>query len=193
MRGRLFGLALLIAAAARFSAPVSASEVALGTSGGIYTAPVQVNRSVTRQLLIDPGAGAVVIPVSVLRLLVRNGSVTGDDVIGIGTAQLADSSLYLIARVRLRELRIGDAIVPNVVAAVSPALTQPLLGQSFLRRFASVTFDNRRQTLILSNDAATATAQPPTTARRPPYPSYPPAGPLSGGGSPPVYRPGYGR
>jgi hypothetical protein len=76
---------------------------------------------------------------------------------------------------------------------VSPALKHPLLGQSFLRRFASVTFDNRRQVLILSDDAAAPVAQAPATTLIAPYPSYPATGPFSGGGyAPPAYYQGYG-
>ena len=30
------------------------SEVALGENGGVYTAPVQINRSVTLEFLVDP-------------------------------------------------------------------------------------------------------------------------------------------
>jgi len=194
MRSRLMRLAVFVALVCQLPAPLRASEIPLGTNGGIYTVPVQINRSVTMQFLVDPGAGVVVIPVSVLRELVRNGTVTEGDVIGIGTAELADSSLYLTARVRLRELRVGDIVVSDVTAAVSPGLSQPLLGQSFLRRFASVTFDNRRQMLILSDGAAAPIAQAPAAAWVAPYPSYPAATPYSGGGySPPAYYPGYGR
>jgi hypothetical protein len=99
-----------------------------------------------------------------------------------------------MARVRLRELRIGDAIVHDVTAAVSPALTQPLLGQSFFRRFASVTFDNRRSVLILSAEALAPIPQAAATVWAAPPASYPGAGPYSGGGyGPPAYYLGYGR
>lgn len=188
MRYGLIGLAIFAAATSTFALGARASEVALGTEGGIYTVPVQINRSMTLQFLVDPGAGVVVIPVSVLRALVGNGSVTENDVIGLGTAETADSSTYLTARVRLRELRIGDTVVPDVTAAVSPALSQPLLGQSLLRRFASVTFDNRRHVLILSEEGSGAVAQSPSAAWVAPYPAYPPATPYSGGGyAPPAY------
>ena len=195
MRAKLIGLAVFAVLACQFPVPTRAAEVALGTSGGIYTVTGEINRSVSAQFLVDPGAGVVVIPLSLLRNLVRNGTVTDNDVIGIGTAQLADSSLYLTARVRLRELRIGNAAVADVTAAVSPALSQPLLGQSFLNRFAAVTFDNRRHVLILSDEAVAAARQAPATAWTPPgYPSYPAAGPYSGGGyAAPGYGPGYGR
>jgi hypothetical protein len=195
MRYKLIALAVFTVFVSQLSIPIRASEIPLGTSGGIYTVPVEVNRSGVMQFLVDPGAGVVVIPISVLRNLIRNGTVTEDDVIGIGTAALADASLHLTAKVRLRELRIGDAIVHDVTAAVSPALTQPLLGQSFFRRFASVTFDNRRQVLILSDNAPAPVPQAPATAWAAPYSSYPGAGPYSGGGyyAPPAYYPGYGR
>lgn len=191
MRYRLIGLALSLVLVAAVSSPLSAAEVALGTSGGIYTVPVQVNGSVSMEFLVDPGAGVVVIPLSVLRYLVRNGTVTDNDVIGVGAAETADRSLYLTARVRLAELRIGDMIVRNVTAAVAPGLTQPLLGQSFLRRFPAVTFDNRRHVMILSEDPAVA--QAPWPGWQTPYPSPPPAA-LSGGGyGAPDYRPAFGR
>jgi clan AA aspartic protease (TIGR02281 family) len=193
MRFKLLGLAVFTALGCQFPVSLHATEIPLGMSGGIYTVPVQVNRSIAMQFLVDPGAGVVVIPVSVLRQLVRNGTVTQDDVIGVSTAELADASLYLAARVRLRELRIGDIVVPNVTAAVSPALSAPLLGQSFLRRFASVTFDNRRQMLILSGEIPVQAAQPPP-AWAAPSSAYPALGPDSGGGyAAPTYGPGYGR
>ena len=195
MRHRLIGLAVFIALICQWPLSLQAAEIPLGTSGGVYTVPVQINRSIAMQFLVDPGAGVVVIPLAVLRELIRNGTVTDDDVIGLGTAELADRSQHLMARVRLRELRIGDMVVHDVTAAVSPALSQPLLGQSFLRRFASVTFDNRRGVLILSAEAAALTPQAPATAWASPPPRYPGAGPYSGGGyyAPPAYYPGYGR
>jgi hypothetical protein len=194
MRHKLIGLAVFIAFICQSFISLRAAEIPLGTTGGIYTAPVQINRSVAMQFLVDPGAGVVVIPLAVLRELIRNGTVTEADVIGMGTAELADRSMHLMARVRLRELRIGDAIVRDVTAAVSPALSQPLLGQSFFRRFASVTFDNRRGVLILSAEAAAPIPQSPPAGWAAPPASYPGA-PYSGGGyyAPPAYYPGYGR
>jgi hypothetical protein len=194
MRHKLIGLAVLIAFICQSPLSLRAAEIPLGTTGGIYTAPVQINRSIAMQFLVDPGAGVVVIPQPVLRELIRNGTVTEGDVIGLGTAELADRSLHVMARVRLRELRIGDAIVRDVTAAVSPALSQPLLGQSFFRRFASVTFDNRRSVLILSAEASAPIPQSPAAVWAAPPPSYAGAGPYSGGGyGPPAYYPGYGR
>ena len=164
-----------------------ASAVQLGESGGIYTVPVEINRSVAAQFLVDPGSAVVVIPRSILRALVLNGTVTDNDIVGASIAQLADSSLYEAVHVRLRELKVGDTVLHDVVAAVSPALTQPLLGQTFLGRFASVTFDNQRHLLILNGAGGGANSQYSAAVRT--APMYPPA--YSGGSG--AYQPNYWR
>jgi clan AA aspartic protease (TIGR02281 family) len=165
------------------------SEIPLGESGGVYTVPVQVNRSVTLQFVVDPGAAIVVIPRSVLRELVANGSVTQTDVVGLSIAELADSSAYQAIQIRLRELRVGDKVVRDVLAAVSPGLTYSLLGQSFLKRFASITLDNQRRVLILSDSGSAPAPQYPTNSW--PTPFYPPAAtaPPSAYGQPSYWAP----
>jgi len=159
--------------------PVSGSEVALGESGGVYTVPVQVNQSVTLNFLVDPGAAIVVIPRSALSRLIANGTVSQDDILGTSVAELADSSAYRAIQIRLRELRVGDNVARDVLAAVSPGLTYPLLGQTFLKRFGSVTLDNRRRVLVLSDSSSAAVSQYqyPSQYSTPsvPAPSYPPA------------------
>ena len=50
---------------------------------------------------------------------------------------------------RLRSLKVGDAFMENVVAALAPAEGSLLLGQSFLTRFRSWSIDNARQALVL--------------------------------------------
>src|SRR5258707_659522 len=126
---------LLMSAAAL---PSSATEIPLGTTGGIFTAPVEVNRSVTLEFLVDPGAAMVVIPANVFNSLVRNGTITQADIGRIGVAELADRSLYEAVQIRLRELRVGNAVARDVTAAVAPGLSQPLLGQTFFNRFSYV-------------------------------------------------------
>lgn len=173
MRYKPSTLAAILVVVSSLPTPMRAAEIPLGESGGIYTVPVQINRSVTLQFLVDPGSAVVVIPRSVLDSLVLNGTVTQDDVVGTGIAELADRSLYRAVRLRLRELRVGDQIVRDVIAAVAPALSQPLLGQSFLGRFSSVTFDNQRRLLILPGPGSAPVAQYPATPFPTPY--YPQA------------------
>ena len=152
------------------STPLRASEIPLGTNSGVYTVPVQINRSINLEFVVDPGAAVVVIPTSVFRALVTNRTLTQDDILGISAAELADRSSYRAVQVRLRELKISNTIVHNVIAAVSPELTLPLLGQSFLSRFSLVTFDNERHVLILSNSLV----MPQPRVSTPQVPGYAP-------------------
>ena len=161
--------ALLLSAVLLPLSSARASEVLLGQSGGIYTATGQINRSVTLQFLVDPGSAVVVIPRSVLDQLILNGSITQDDVIGISIAELADRSLYRAVQLRLRELRVGNSVARDVIAAVAPGLSHALLGQTFLGRFASVTFDNQRHVLILSDSALAAAPRYPGSPPNPPF------------------------
>jgi len=168
--------------------PAEAAEIPLGESGGIYTVTAQINQSVTAQFLVDPGSALVIIPRSILRALVLSGTLTQDDIVGASIAELADSSLYQAVHVRLRQLRVGDVVLRDVVAAVSPGLSQPLLGQTFLGRFASVTFDNQRHVMVLNGSSASSGYS--ATLRF--GPANPPAfyGPSIGYGQPNYWRSG---
>ena len=123
----------------------------------------------TLQFLVDPGAGLVVIPDTLYNGLVRNGTIAQADIGGIGIAELADRSLYEAVLIRLRELRVGNAVARDVIAAVAPGLTHPLLGQTFFNRFSYVTFDNQRHVLILPD---TPPQYPTMTPAMPSYPPY---------------------
>jgi hypothetical protein len=165
-----------------------AADIPLGESGGIYTVTAQIDQSVTAQFLVDPGSALVIIPPSILRALVLRGTMTQGDIVGASTAELADSSLHQAVHVRLRQLRVGDVVLHDLVAAVSPGLSHPLLGQSFLGRFASVTLDNERRVMILNSATSNANSGYAATAQV--GPAYPPA--LAGPTTPYSYYPYYG-
>ena len=154
-----------------------AAEVPLTVESGIYTVPVQINRSVTLAFLIDTGATAVTLPGKVVQQLISNGTIAEDDLIGTGTALLADQSSYRTEGFRLRELKIGNIVVSDVIAIVSPGIGMPLLGQSFLNRFALVMFDNQRHVLVLSERRANATPQTSITRPEGAFSTTPPSSP----------------
>jgi len=160
-------LAAYVISVVLLSSPLWASEVPLGTNGGVYTVPVQINRAINLEFVVDPGSAVVVIPVAIFRALVSNRTLMQTDILGISAAELANRSSFRAVQVRLRELKIANIVVPDVIAAVSPELTLPLLGQSFLNRFSLVTFDNERRVLILSGAAI-----PQPSVNNPQTPSF---------------------
>lgn len=137
-------ISLLVSSQAR------ADEIPLGSDGGVYTVPVVVNGSVKIPFIVDSGAAPVVIPEDVFRILVRGGTVSQSDILGTTMVRLADGSTQRRTRLRLREVRVGSHIAENVVATVTPQSGDPLLGQTFLSRFGTVSFDYQRRVLVLS-------------------------------------------
>ena len=82
-------------------------------------------------------------------MLVRTGTLTSDDFLGSQTYTLADGSTTPSQRFVIRSLRVGDRVLENVTGSIAPVQGSLLLGQSFLSRFNSWSFDNQRQVLIL--------------------------------------------
>jgi predicted aspartyl protease len=89
------------------------------------------------------------IPIDVYLVMARKGSVTPSDGRGTVTVMMADGSTHEERRVLIHELKVGDTIVTDVLATVSPIGSDPLLGQSFLARLGSYTIDNHRHVLTL--------------------------------------------
>jgi clan AA aspartic protease (TIGR02281 family) len=126
--------------------------------GGGYLIAGRVNDAVTVTFVLDTGASDVSIPENVARELERAGKPS--ESLGTGTYVLADGSKVRKRRVLLRELTVGGQTVSNVAASISASGSPPLLGQSFLSKFASWTLDNERNLLVLKTrgDASTTSA-----------------------------------
>lgn len=118
-------------------------------AGGIYSIPVRINRTLTLPFIVDTGATDVSLPADVALTLIRTGTIRDADFIGDQHYQLADGSTVKSARFVLRELEVGDQVVRDVTASLGNVEGVPLLGQSFLTRFASWTLDNERHALVL--------------------------------------------
>jgi predicted aspartyl protease len=131
------------------SAGVNEVRVPLKRDGGLFMAPVTINKSVTLNFTVDSGAADVTIPADVVSALVRSGAVAESDFIGRKTYLLADGSTVPSAVLMLRSLTVGGLTVENVRAGETPARGSLLLGQTFLARFKSWSFDNARRELVL--------------------------------------------
>jgi predicted aspartyl protease len=112
--------------------------------------PVAVNGLPPMDFLLDTGSTDVALPAEVVFTLWRTATVRSGDFIGNRTYVLADGRRLPSPTFRIRELRVGQHVIRDAVGSLSPALTTPLLGGSFLSRFASWRIDNQRNALILS-------------------------------------------
>jgi predicted aspartyl protease len=84
------------------------------------------------------------LPSGVFSTLRRTGTISDADVIGEQTDVLANGSKEKSVAFTIRSLRVGDKIVENVRGSVVSAQGSLLLGQSFLERFKSWSFDNTK-------------------------------------------------
>jgi clan AA aspartic protease (TIGR02281 family) len=125
-------------------------EIALEVGeGGGWRLPVLINQSLSVPFVLDTGAFSVQIPADVYSVMQRQGTIKPEDSRGTASVVLADGSTHKEPRFLLRNLKVGDKILADILATVSPTGTDPLLGQSFLDRLGRYTVDNQRHVLIL--------------------------------------------
>lgn len=124
-------------------------EVELVESGGTLTVPVVINDTIKLGFVLDSGASDVQIPADVAQTMLRSGTLDRSDFLGQRTYRLADGSTLPSYIFRIRSLRVGDVVVPNVTGAIAPPDGELLLGQSFLSRLTSWSIHNGKRVLAL--------------------------------------------
>jgi predicted aspartyl protease len=132
----------------RISANV-ANDVSLEFTGGIYVVPVTINGVLPLRFIVDSGAADVSLPADVFLTLVRTDTITKDDYIGMQKYRLADGSVVDSDRFYIRGLKVGNQTVRNIGGSIASVKSTPLLGQTFLSKFASWSMDNERHSLVL--------------------------------------------
>jgi clan AA aspartic protease (TIGR02281 family) len=137
------------------SAPGKADEVELIDHAGTFLVPVRVNGKLILDFVLDSGASEVQISDDVFRTLYRTGTISKADFLGTETYILADGSKVPSDRFMLHTLEVGNHTVNNVTATVGTVNSTLLLGQSFLTKLGSWTFDNERHILVLSDKSGT--------------------------------------
>lgn len=125
------------------------SIIPLREQAGTMVVPVLINGAIRLNFVIDSGASDVSIPADVVLTLIRAGTIDQSDFLASKTYTLADGSTVPSQTFRIRSLKVGDVEIRNVIASVGDVRGTLLLGQSFLRRFASWSIDNHRNALVL--------------------------------------------
>ena len=117
--------------------------------GRTFSVPVLINNTITLKFLVDSGASDVSVPADVVSTLLRTGTLTDSDFLGLQTYTLADGSKVPSQTFRIRSLKVGDRVMENVTGSVAGVNGSLLLGQSFLGRFKSWSINNADHTLVL--------------------------------------------
>jgi clan AA aspartic protease (TIGR02281 family) len=142
----------------------SAQDIQLERHGNSYMLPVRINDTISLPFILDTGAEELAIPADVALTLIRAGALSRDDFLGRSVYSLANGSEGVSERVIIREVQVGRYAVNNVTALVSPPTSEPLLGESFLSKFGTVTIDNNRLILTLTNPTSGGYVAPTSPA-----------------------------
>lgn len=117
--------------------------------GGTYEVACTVN-DLPLQFIFDTGASTVTISSVEASFMLKNGYLKTEDIKGRERFSTATGEIHEGSTIRLREIKIGDAVLRNVDASVVHNQQAPLLlGQSVLERFGIITIDNINSKLII--------------------------------------------
>ena len=109
---------------------------------GLYEIPCTINE-LPLKFFFDTGASSVTISSVEANFMLKNGYLKSEDIKGKEYYSVATGEIHEGTTIRLREIKIGDAILRNVDASVVHNQQAPLLlGQTVLERFGTVTIDN---------------------------------------------------
>lgn len=118
---------------------------------GIYKINININNSVNLDFVLDSGASVVLIPEDVFSVLVRNGTISKEDILGYKTFTIADGTSSKKPVFKIKSLTIGTITVNNIEATIGEKNSDLLLGQSFIQKFKSIKIDNASNQLIIEN------------------------------------------
>ena len=128
------------------------TEISMKRSpGGTFEIPCSIN-GLALQMIFDTGASDVTISSVEANFMFKNGYLAENDIRGKRYYQNATGEINAGTVIKLREVKIGDAVLKNVDASVVKNQQAPLLlGQSALERFGTITIDNVNNKLIIKH------------------------------------------
>ena len=108
------------------------NRIQMTKKNGVYTIPIKINNQ-EMEFILDTGASDVLLSSLEAILLIKQGSLTEDDVLGQEAYSMANGNIEIGTVVNLRQVQIGSKIIYNVRATVVDNIAAPLLcGQSAL-------------------------------------------------------------
>ena len=116
---------------------------------GTYEIPCSVN-GLPLKMIFDTGASDVTISSVEANFMLKNGYLSENDVKGKKHYMTASGDIHEGTILKLKEVKLGDAVLKNIEASVVHSQKAPLLlGQSVLEKFGTITIDNVNSKLLI--------------------------------------------
>lgn len=123
------------------------TKVSMRKEGGVYLVPITVN-GLNLDFIFDTGASSISLSSAEAMVMLKQGQITQDDIVGQQQFQDATGSVSVGMIVLLRTVQIGDITLENVEASIVDNIQAPLLlGQTALAKFGKVTIDYNHNTI----------------------------------------------
>ena len=131
------------------SSTADISEIPFTKESGVYKVKCQIN-GLPLHFVFDTGASDVTLSMTEASFMMKNGYLSGNDVIGSQRYMDADGDISVGTVINLKDVNIGGQTLKNVRASVVRNQKAPLLlGQSVLGRLGKIEIDNQKHVLII--------------------------------------------
>lgn len=132
------------------SEEVSATEVPFTKESGVYKVKCMIN-GLPLHFVFDTGASDVTISMVEATFMMKNGYLTGNDVVGNQRYMDANGDVSVGTIINLRDVDFGGQSLTNVRASVVRNQKAPLLlGQSVLGRLGKIEIDNGKNVIKIT-------------------------------------------
>lgn len=137
----------------KFQNNFAQNTIVMEYSNGVYLIPCLVN-DIPMKFVFDTGASEVMISSTEALFLIKNGSITEDDILGSNNYKTASGEIIKGTRIILKKIQINDLVLENVNAAVVHNNDAPLLlGQNVIKKLGKITIEDNLLTIQkLSNN-----------------------------------------
>lgn len=131
------------------SSTADISEIPFTKESGVYKVKCQIN-GLPLHFVFDTGASDVTLSMTEASFMMKNGYLSGNDVIGSQRYMDADGDISVGTVINLKDVNFGGQTLKNVRASVVRNQKAPLLlGQSVLGRLGKIEIDNLKRVLII--------------------------------------------
>jgi clan AA aspartic protease (TIGR02281 family) len=133
----------------KISSTADISEIPFTKESGVYKVKCQIN-GLPLHFVFDTGASDVTLSMTEASFMMKNGYLSGNDVIGSQRYMDADGDISVGTVINLKDVNFGGQTLKNVRASVVRNQKAPLLlGQSVLGRLGKIEIDNQKRVLII--------------------------------------------
>lgn len=140
---------IIITALLMFASNMTIAQVTITMEqdGGVYKVPCVVNGA-KMKFIFDTGAATVCLSESMAEYLMDNDYISKDDIMGLGTSQVADGRIVDHVKINLRDIEIAGLHLQDVEAVVVEGQRAPLLlGQTAIQKLGRVSIEGNKLTI----------------------------------------------